>query len=165
VRRKAGKIFKTPLGWAGVAVSEKGICRIVLPRNNRQDVQNELEDHSCANRPPRTNKPPQSPFSKGGGGKISPLTKGGTGGFEQACLHKAVKLLRHYFSGKCVSFDLPLDLGYYTGFQRAVWKACTSIPFGETRSYGSIAKQIGRPRAVRAVGQAMGANPIPVIIP
>ena len=80
-------------------------------------------------------------------------------------LEKAVKLLQQYFSGKSVLFDLPLDLRYYTPFQQAVWKVCERIPFGETRSYGWIAQRINRPRASRAVGQAMGANPFPILIP
>jgi O-6-methylguanine DNA methyltransferase len=80
-------------------------------------------------------------------------------------LGKAVKLLRKYFSGERVSFDLALDLRYYTAFQQAVWKASAEIPRGETRSYAWIAKKIKKPRAVRAVGQALGANPVPVIIP
>jgi O-6-methylguanine DNA methyltransferase len=80
-------------------------------------------------------------------------------------LKKAVKLLQDYFSGGRVAFDLPLDLRYYTPFQQAVWRAAAEIPYGETRSYAWIAKRIRNPRAVRAVGQALGANPIPIIIP
>ena len=76
-----------------------------------------------------------------------------------------VKLLQQYFSGRRVSFDLPLDLRYYTPFQRAVWKAAATIPYGETRSYAWIAKKIGKPKAARAVGQALGANPVPILIP
>jgi methylated-DNA-[protein]-cysteine S-methyltransferase len=78
---------------------------------------------------------------------------------------KAAKLLRKYFSGKRVTFDVPLDLQQATAFQRAVWKAAAAIPYGETRSYAWIARRIGRPKAARAVGQALGANPVPVIIP
>jgi O6-methylguanine-DNA--protein-cysteine methyltransferase len=80
-------------------------------------------------------------------------------------LKGAVTQLRRYFAGKRVSFDLPLDLRYYTPFQRAVWTAVAEISYGETRSYAWIAKRINRPRSARAVGQAMGANPIPIIIP
>ncbi len=54
---------------------------------------------------------------------------------------------------------------YYTQFQKAVWRATAGIPYGETRSYAWVAKRIGNPRAVRAVGQALGANPVPIIIP
>jgi methylated-DNA-[protein]-cysteine S-methyltransferase len=77
----------------------------------------------------------------------------------------AAALLRRYFSGEPVSFALPLDLLHATVFQRAVWKAAAKIPYGETRSYAWIAKRIGKPQAARAVGQALGANPVPVIIP
>lgn len=77
---------------------------------------------------------------------------------------KAAVLLRRYFSGRRVSFALPLDLREATDFQRAVWKAAAKIPYGETRSYGWIAKKIGRPKAARAVGQALGDNPVPIIV-
>ncbi len=77
----------------------------------------------------------------------------------------AVKLLQRYFSGEQVRFDLPLDLRNATPFQRAVWHACAKIPAGETRSYAWIAKRIKKPLAARAVGGALGANPVPVIIP
>ncbi len=77
----------------------------------------------------------------------------------------AAALLRRYFSGEPVTVRLPLDLRHATVFPRAVWHATAKIPYGETRSYAWIAKRIGRPRAARAVGQALGANPVPVIIP
>jgi methylated-DNA-[protein]-cysteine S-methyltransferase len=76
----------------------------------------------------------------------------------------ARKQLDEYFSGKRKDFDLPLSLGG-TDFQVSVLKALLEIPYGETRSYGAIAKRIGRPRAVRAVGAANGRNPIPIIVP
>ena len=61
-------------------------------------------------------------------------------------------------------FDLPLDI-YGTPFQQSVWTLLQDIPYGETRSYAQIAAALGRPKAVRAVGQANGANPLPIIIP
>lgn len=72
--------------------------------------------------------------------------------------------LAEYFAGERRDFDLPLSLEG-TEFQVAVLKALQDIPYGETRSYGAIAKQIGRPKAVRAVGAANGRNPIPIIVP
>lgn len=72
--------------------------------------------------------------------------------------------LNEYFEGKRKSFSLPLDFKG-TGFQQKVWHALLSIPFGETRSYGEIAKQIGHPKASRAVGAANGKNPISIIAP
>jgi len=59
----------------------------------------------------------------------------------------------------------PLDLTRGTPFQQAVWQAMTAIPAGETRTYGELARAIRRPRAVRAVGRACGANPVPVLVP
>lgn len=76
----------------------------------------------------------------------------------------ARKQLDEYFSGKRKDFDLPLSLSG-TDFQVSVLKALLEIPYGETRSYGAIAKRIGRPRAVRAVGAANGRNPIPIVVP
>lgn len=72
--------------------------------------------------------------------------------------------LAEYFSGERKDFDLPLRIAG-TEFQLSVLEALQEIPYGETRSYGAIAKQIGRPKAVRAVGAANGRNPIPIIVP
>jgi methylated-DNA-[protein]-cysteine S-methyltransferase len=76
----------------------------------------------------------------------------------------AVEQLGRYFAGDLREFDLPLDL-VGTPFQRRVWEALTTIPYGETRSYGEIARQIGSPGASRAVGLANGHNPISIIVP
>ncbi|MBI3791706.1 MAG: methylated-DNA--[protein]-cysteine S-methyltransferase [Gemmatimonadetes bacterium] len=72
--------------------------------------------------------------------------------------------LDRYFAGRLRTFDLPLA-PQGTDFQRRVWTALTQIPFGTTTSYGAVARTIGLPEAVRAVGAANGQNPIPVIIP
>lgn len=79
-------------------------------------------------------------------------------------LSRAAKQLTEYFAGEREAFDLPLA-PRGTDFQRDVWKALERIPFGKTVSYAHIAKQIGRPAAVRAVGAANGSNPISLIIP
>jgi len=76
----------------------------------------------------------------------------------------AVAQLEEYFAGKRRTFDLPLA-PRGTAFQRSVWKALTKIPYGETASYGEIARRIGQPTASRAVGLANGANPLPIIVP
>lgn len=76
----------------------------------------------------------------------------------------AIDQLRAYFAGKLTAFDLALAPDG-TPFQQSVWQALGTIPFGETTTYSAIAKQIGRPTAIRAVGAANGANPIPIIIP
>jgi len=72
--------------------------------------------------------------------------------------------LREYFTGRRKAFELPL-VPKGTAFQLAVWNALTAIPYGETRSYSEIARAIGRPDAVRAVGAANGANPLPIVVP
>ena len=88
------------------------------------------------------------------------------GGWEEdeTSFADAVAQLEAYFSGDLVDFDLDLDL-VGTEFQRKVWTALLTIPYGETRSYGVIAAQIGSPGASRAVGLANGHNPIGIIVP
>jgi len=72
--------------------------------------------------------------------------------------------LEEYLTGRRAVFSIPLDLRG-TPFQAEVWEALGQIPYGETRSYGEIARQIGRPKAVRAIGQANHVNPVPILIP
>jgi methylated-DNA-[protein]-cysteine S-methyltransferase len=132
-RRETVVIFKSKLGWAGIAASEQGLTRIILPKKDKKSAERELMSSE----------------------QVVSISLSG----------KAVRLFQRYFSGAEVVFDLPLDLRYYTTFQRAVWKAAAAIPYGETRSYAWIAKRIRKPLAARAVGRAMGANPVPIIIP
>jgi O-6-methylguanine DNA methyltransferase len=77
---------------------------------------------------------------------------------------EAERQLRAYFAGELRRFELPLDL-QGTPFQLRVWHELERIPYGETRSYSQIAEALGAPRAVRAVGAANGANPIPIVVP
>lgn len=79
-------------------------------------------------------------------------------------LDRAEQQLGEYFAHERSDFDLPLD-ARGTDFQQAVWRELQRIPYGQTRSYQQIAERIGRPRSVRAVGAANGANPISVIVP
>ena len=79
-------------------------------------------------------------------------------------LLEAERQLNNYFTGKLKEFSLALNF-VGTEFQKKVWKALLTIPYGETRSYGQIAEQIGNPKAVRAVGAANGKNPIAIIAP
>lgn len=83
---------------------------------------------------------------------------------ETELIKKAYNQLKEYFLGKRKEFDLPL-LPEGTDFQQRVWKALREIPFGETKSYGEIAKNIGNPKAARAVGMANNKNPISIFIP
>jgi methylated-DNA-[protein]-cysteine S-methyltransferase len=81
-----------------------------------------------------------------------------------AALREAANQLRAYFAGERQTFDLPLA-PRGTEFQQSVWSALQKIPYGETTTYSTIAERIGRPAAIRAVGAANGANPIPIVIP
>lgn len=85
-------------------------------------------------------------------------------GSDHPVLREAAAQLEGYFAGERRSFDLPLDMRG-TAFQQAVWRALLTIPFGETRSYGEIARVIGQPTASRAVGAANGRNPLSIIAP
>lgn len=80
-------------------------------------------------------------------------------------LRTAVKQLSEYFAGKRTTFELPLDLHGGTPFQQSVWQALLRIPAGGTTSYGDISHQIGKPAAVRAVGAAVGRNPVSIVVP
>ena len=79
-------------------------------------------------------------------------------------LARAAAQLDAYFEGSLKTFDLPLRL-FGTPFQMAVWNALKTIPYGETRSYGDIARAIGHPKAYRAVGMANHRNPVAIVIP
>jgi len=81
-----------------------------------------------------------------------------------AAVAAAVAQLEEYFAGERTEFDLPLEVSG-TPFQRDVWFALAEIPYGKTISYGELAAMVGRPTAFRAVGQANGSNPIPIVLP
>ena len=80
-------------------------------------------------------------------------------------LAAAAQQLHDYFSGQRKSFDLPLQPAWGTPFQRAVWQALQRIPYAHTSTYGDIARDIGNPKAVRAVGAAIGQNPHTIVVP
>jgi methylated-DNA-[protein]-cysteine S-methyltransferase len=83
---------------------------------------------------------------------------------DPGAFNDAVDQLGAYFAGELTDFDIELDLRG-TEFQQRVWKALLTIPYGDTRSYGEIAEQIGAPGAARAVGLANGHNPIAIVVP
>lgn len=70
-----------------------------------------------------------------------------------------------YFAGRRKAFDLPLDLSRLTPFQRAVLQETLAIPYGQVRTYGEVAAAVGNPKAARAVGRALGQNPVAVVVP
>ena len=79
-------------------------------------------------------------------------------------INQTITELKDYFSGKTKQFSVPISFKG-TEFQNKIWNTLLTIPYGQTTSYAEIAKKIGNPKAVRAVGSAIGRNPIPVIIP
>ncbi|WP_404477354.1 methylated-DNA--[protein]-cysteine S-methyltransferase [Novosphingobium sp. BL-52-GroH] len=95
---------------------------------------------------------------------LPPITRSITPGWDHPVLAETETQLRAYFAGRLQAFDLPLDFRG-TEFQISVWQALLAIPFGETRSYGALARAIGRPSASRAVGAANGRNPISIVAP
>jgi methylated-DNA-[protein]-cysteine S-methyltransferase len=121
----------------------------------------------------RTIESPVGPLTLAGNGRrlmhlwmVDQTHEPSSGGWERddKAFSDAVDQLDAYFAGERREFDLELDL-VGTNFQRRVWEALLTIPYGETRSYGDIAEQIGSPGAVRAVGLANGRNPIGIIVP
>lgn len=84
---------------------------------------------------------------------------------EQPLLKRLLKDMKDYFEGKSIIFDWPFDWDQGTAFEQAVWQTIRKVPYGETRSYQWVAEMIGRPRAVRAVGNANGKNPFSLVVP
>jgi methylated-DNA-[protein]-cysteine S-methyltransferase len=80
-------------------------------------------------------------------------------------LRQAIGQLEDYFAGRRTHFDLPLDLQAGTPFQQSVWNALLSVPHGGTTSYAVLGRRIGRPAAARAVGAAVGRNPLSIVVP
>ena len=143
VKRQNGKqeplshtVVSTAWGWVAVVSSSKGIRRMSLPHANPSDALGSLDVSDAG---AESEMPPET-------------------------LDDLRQRLDLYFSGDRTSFPDILDLKG-TDFQKRAWEAARSIPWGETRSYRWIAVQMGRPGAARAVGQAMRANPAPIVVP
>jgi methylated-DNA-[protein]-cysteine S-methyltransferase len=90
---------------------------------------------------------------------------GGMPAADAATTRRLAADLADYFAGRPRAIRTTLDTGSGTPFQRKVWAELAKIPFGTTLSYAELARRVGAPRAARAVGQAVGANPIPILIP
>lgn len=84
---------------------------------------------------------------------------------EHPLLKQAVAQLRDYFDGRRTAFELPLDLQAGTPFQQSVWKALLAIPHGGKTTYATLGREIGAPQAARAVGAAVGRNPVCIVVP
>ena len=129
-------VTETALGWAGVALSSLGIRHATLFHRNRASVEGELAAFGAVS---RVNDPR--------GAEIEGLLQG------------------YARDGSASLDDYPVDLPACSELQRSIWLALREIPRGETRSYGWLARRVGRPSAPRAIGAAVGANPIPLWLP
>ena len=130
-------VFRTTWGWMGMSETTMGINAVVLPKASRQAVLSELG----------------LPSAELPEGRISPR------------LREAQAQLTGYLAGTRRSFDLPLDLSRGTSFQQKVWRALRGISYGRLRSYQWVALRVGGRQYARAVGNAVGANPMPIVIP
>jgi len=129
-------LFDTILGWMGIIGSADGLREIILPRESKEGV-------LCAMKS-QYNLPVDTGLDV-----FKDLTQ----------------RLRSYLNGEEVIFPDRLDFGEATHFQQTVWRTAQTIPYGETRSYSWVANQSGCNKGARAVGQALGKNPLPIIIP
>ncbi|MCC8038250.1 MAG: methylated-DNA--[protein]-cysteine S-methyltransferase [Bacteroidales bacterium] len=84
---------------------------------------------------------------------------------QEAILEATRRWLDQYFSGEIPNIHVPIDLSAGTPFQQSVWQEIAKIPYGQTITYGDIARAIGRPKGAQAVGQAVGRNPVSIIVP
>ena len=135
--------FESKFGWVGIAKSDQGLTRVTFGAPTEAAIKNRLRNGSHGKR------------------GLYPLTRNAL----DPELLKSAELLTKYFNGVPVDFDIELDLAAGTPFQRSVWETALRIPYGQVQSYGWIAREIGNPKAVRAVGGAMGANPLAIIVP
>jgi methylated-DNA-[protein]-cysteine S-methyltransferase len=128
-------VFDTAAGWVGLLGSTAGLRRITLPQGSEREAIHLLGESLDS-------------------AVASPKR-----------FNDIIERLRAYFDGNRVDFPDRLEFTTATPFQREVWQAARLIPYGETRSYAWLAGKIGKPKAARAVGQALGKNPLPVIVP
>ena len=127
--------FNTDMGWVGILASAKGLLDTTLPQRSAQEAHQLL------------------------GESINQAT------WSPRLFDDLMERLKVYFSGRKATFPDELDLSGANPFQHEVWEAARLIPYGETRSYLWVAEQIKRPKAARAVGQALGRNPLAIIVP
>jgi methylated-DNA-[protein]-cysteine S-methyltransferase len=128
-------VIKTTSGWVGILGSSTGLRRTTLPQPTEKRALASLE------------------------------INGASAVASEEHFKNLVHRFQAYYSGQKATFPDKLDLGEATPFQRQVWEACREIPYGETKSYAWIARQTGKPGAARAAGQALGKNPLPIVVP
>jgi O-6-methylguanine DNA methyltransferase len=128
-------VYFSDFGWIGLLSSDTGLIRTTLPQISKQSAQKKLEID----------------FSL-----VS---------FSGLPFQEVIKFFDDYFNRKSPCFSGRMDINNYRPFQKSVWDATFRIPYGETRSYAQIAQIVNHPLACRAVGNALGKNPLPIIIP
>ena len=128
-------IVNTKYGWVAIGGSEAGLVLLTLPKSSRKAALSEIKE-------------------------FAPDALEETSAFSDL-----PNRLQRYFNGEKVLFPDMLDMAGTATFYRAVWNATLSIPYGETRTYAWVAQQIGKPRALRAVGRALARNQFPIIVP
>lgn len=152
-RHTESVVFKTAWGWVGLAASANGtragVCRIVLPQASRQAAERALMSPMRGQSSRFDVRGFRSPCASG----LLPL------------LRQAQTQLREFLSGKRHAVDCPVDWSTGTPFQRRVWRASLAIPYGRARSYKWVAARVGGVQYARAVGLALGANPVPILVP
>jgi O-6-methylguanine DNA methyltransferase len=129
--------FQTEWGWIEMTASEKGITSIVLPGSVRAE---KATRHAA-------------------GGRFQP------NGRTSSILADAKAQVIDYLAGTRRDFSVPVDMSRGTAFQRRVWRAILRIPYGRVRSYQWVAERAGGKQYARAVGMALGANPVPIVVP
>lgn len=145
---RACAVFQTAWGWMGVSVAANGlragVFRIVLPRASRRAAEAELA----------------RAWGEARGLSLAPRAP-----VTHAVLREARAQVVAYLEGKRRDLNMPLNLSAGTAFQRRVWRAALRIPYGRVRSYQWVAAKVGGTKFARAVGHALGANPLPLIVP
>ena len=128
--------FDSKIGLIYVASTDKGVCKISVPRETKKDflkwLRDNFDDHEVADNKSRNKD--------------------------------VIDQLNRYFNGKLAKFTMPIDL-IGTPFRVRVWKELTKIPYGTTITYKQLAKRIGTSRGFQAVGRANATNPLPIIVP
>ncbi len=131
-------LFETAIGSCGVAWSEHGLTQLRLPESDRAKTEKRIKARS-------PNAEPQAP---------------------PPAIARAIREIQLYLTGSRVDFaSVMLDLEGVAPFNRTIYDLARSVAWGQTTTYGELARRAGSPEAARAVGQAMGSNPIPIIIP
>jgi methylated-DNA-[protein]-cysteine S-methyltransferase len=131
-------VFETPLGWLGIAWSEKGLTQLQLPSHDRTATERRLQRR----------------------------TVDGVESDPPAWVAEIVETLRRYAAGEQVDFSsVPVDLAGIDAFRLAIYDAARKLAFGETTTYGELATRAGYPGEARDTGQALGQNPVPIVVP